>query len=122
MVTHLTGCLPLEGVGYLAGPRDGTPTLWLPLDNELQSQTRFRSSAESSFRAYKAMRAASLDILAVVHSHPTSPPVPSETDLAENPFGDVVPWLIVGFPAGEGRLWRLAETEAEELPWRFIED
>lgn len=117
LVAHLASCLPLEGVGYLAG-LGGAPTLYVPLDNELRSPTRFRASAASSFRAHKLMRAVGLDLAVVVHSHPTSPPVPSAIDLAENPYGELVPWLIVGFPP-EARLWRLGDA-ATELPWRLV--
>ena len=44
---------------------------------------------------------------AIVHSHPFTPPVPSETDLAEANYPGVLS-LIVGFsPVVELRAWRL---------------
>ena len=120
LLAHLAGCLPLEGVGYLAGPAGGPATHWVALDNELRSPTRFRASAESAFRAHKLMRGAGLEVLAVVHSHPASGPLPSAADVRENPFGGAVPWLIVGLAgAPEARLWRLGEA-VMELSWRVV--
>ena len=99
--------LPLEACGFLAG-RDGAVTQVLAVANELASPVAFRTETASSFAAYRAMRAAGTDLLAVYHSHPTSGPVPSRHDLAQNTYGDV-PWVIVGFAGGGPlvRAWRL---------------
>jgi proteasome lid subunit RPN8/RPN11 len=108
--------LPLEACGFLAG-RDGVVTQVLPVANELASPTAFRTEPRSTLAAFRAMRAACTDLLAVYHSHPTSEPVPSRRDLAENTYGETL-WVIVGFADGEPavRAWRLGASGAEELP------
>jgi hypothetical protein len=62
----------------------------------------------------------------IVHSHPTTPPVPSDTDLVEANYPGVLS-LIVGFsPMVELRAWRLlydshgvaVRFEGVPLVWR----
>lgn len=84
------------------------------LVNELASQTAYRSEPRSMFAAMKAMRAAGTDVVAVYHSHPVAPPVPSLHDLRQN-YCDGVMNLIVGLttvpPTVRG--WWLRESDYE---------
>jgi proteasome lid subunit RPN8/RPN11 len=68
--------------------------------------------------AMKSMRAARLDPVAIYHSHPSSLPVPSKRDRAENEYGDV-PHLIVGLsgPVSEIRVWQITKDGCEEINW-----
>jgi proteasome lid subunit RPN8/RPN11 len=114
MVAHARGCLPAEGCGFLAGTGDAV-THFLPLVNELASPTAFATEARSAFAAFKAMRAAGTELLAVYHSHPTSAPVPSRRDLEQNTYGPAVAWVIVGLAGDpEVRAWWLGETDFRE--------
>ena len=119
MLTHARAELPSECVGFLAGTIAdgvGTVTQCLPLVNELASPTEFRTEPRSVFAAYKAMRAAGTDVLVVYHSHPTSAPVPSRKDVAQNTYGPDVAWVIVGLAGDEPevRAWWLSETGYRE--------
>lgn len=126
VVAHAVAEAPNECCGFLAGCVEcdtGRATGVHRLVNELASPTAFRTEARSLFAAYRAMRAVGEEVLAVYHSHPTSAPVPSRRDLAENTYGPSVAWLIVGLagPVPEVRVWWLTETVYTEAAWEVIE-
>jgi proteasome lid subunit RPN8/RPN11 len=117
--------LPNECCGLLAGliSEDGVGHVsrQYPLANDLASPVRYQSYP---FAAHKAMRAEQIDLLAVYHSHPTSEPVPSRTDCAQNYYGPDTVHLIISLKDGVAnmRAWRLAESNFEEAKWEFAED
>ena len=93
--------LPNECCGILAGRIEmsdtGTRGLVLrryPLVNAAASPRRFDSEPRSMFEAHKALRREQLEILAIYHSHPSSPPVPSATDLEQSYSPDVVNLIV----------------------------
>jgi len=115
MVDHARTELPNECVGFLAGILEdgvGTVSQCLPLVNELASPTEFLTEARSLFAAYRAMRAAKTEVLAVYHSHPTSAAIPSRKDVERNTYGPDVAWVIIGFGSEppDVRAWWLTET------------
>jgi proteasome lid subunit RPN8/RPN11 len=81
------------------------------------------SSAQSLFAATKAMRDKGEELVAIYHSHPTSEPIPSATDLERNFYGDTVVHFIIGLAGAEPLLrgWRLHEKDFDEAAWRLIE-
>ncbi len=125
MVEHAQAELPNECCGLLAGVRDGDVLrveAWHPLVNEAASAIEYRSEPRSMFQAVKAMRPFGHDIVAIYHSHPTSAPIPSRTDLERNFSADVVN-LIISLKDAEPlmRGWWLTENAFEEAAWRIIE-
>jgi [CysO sulfur-carrier protein]-S-L-cysteine hydrolase len=89
---------PNECCGLLSGLRVGND--WIaearyPLTNAARSPVRFDADVRELFLAHKAIRAAGREIVAVYHSHPTSEPKPSRTDIAEHMDPNVA-CLIVG--------------------------
>jgi proteasome lid subunit RPN8/RPN11 len=52
--------------------------------------------------------------LAVFHSHPTSPPRPSRTDVEQIGLWEGRPYLILSADTGELAAWRITEGTAEE--------
>ena len=102
----------LECCGFLAGRlvgEVGEVSRCLPLVNELASPRAFRTEPKSVLQAFKLLRAEGLELLAIYHSHPSSPPIPSQQDLAQNTYGEGIPWVILG----EGKIlaWSLRESE-----------
>jgi proteasome lid subunit RPN8/RPN11 len=115
--------LPNECCGLLAGiitgDGIGEVSRQFPLVNTLTSPVAYESEPKSIFSAFKAMRAGNVDLLAVYHSHPTSEPVPSRTDCANNYYGPEMIHLIISLKSGQAqmRAWRLAESTYEEAEW-----
>jgi proteasome lid subunit RPN8/RPN11 len=115
--------LPNECCGLLAGAisTDGTAEVShrYALINVLASPVNYESEPKSMLAAFKAMRAQEVELLAIYHSHPTSPPVPSRTDCALNQYGQDVIHLIVSLRNAvvETRAWRLTESNFEEVEW-----
>ena len=134
MVTHAQAELPLECCGLLAGepPPDqtlvpGIPNLmathYYPLRNAAASPVEFLSDAKEMFSAVRDMRHLGTEILAVFHSHPTSEPVPSRTDLERNFSGDVMN-LIVGLAGGQPMMrgWWLSSDGYQEADWELLDE
>jgi len=110
---------PLECCGLLAGRAAAEAyevTLRIPLTNTLKREDEFESDSAEMLAAHRRMRSEGLELLAVYHSHPSSPPVPSRRDRARS-VGEKVACLIVG-PHGDVRAWWLvSEKGQEEAEW-----
>ena len=72
--------VPLEACGLLAG-RDGNVTKFYPMTNVDASPEHFSMQPEEQFAAVKDMRRMELKMLAIWHSHPSTPPRMSAEDL-----------------------------------------
>jgi [CysO sulfur-carrier protein]-S-L-cysteine hydrolase len=112
---------PNECCGLLAGVVEGgvgRVTARYPLVNALGSPTRYESEPRGMLDAFRDMRRLGLDVLAVYHSHPTSPPVPSHLDRELN-WGPAVVNLIVSLatepPTVRG--WWLTEKDYRKAEW-----
>jgi proteasome lid subunit RPN8/RPN11 len=120
MVAHCRREAPLECCGILGGvaPRVSS---FHPLRNAATSETRYDADPRDLIDAVVALRERGAEILAIYHSHPRWPAVPSRTDLDENHYGDV-PRIIVSLlgETPEVRVWRLRPESYEELPWRIV--
>jgi proteasome lid subunit RPN8/RPN11 len=130
MVAQALAEQPLECCGLLAGVLEGPPEAVgpavrvgrvverYPLVNNAASPVEYWSSDERLFAAHRDMRERGLEILAIYHSHPTSPPVPSRTDLARNYYPDAVSLIIsltTAPPAVRG--WWLSDRDYREAEW-----
>jgi [CysO sulfur-carrier protein]-S-L-cysteine hydrolase len=118
--------LPAECCGLLAGRIATAHTAEgvrierrYPLVNALSSPTEYLSDGRSILDAFRDMDARGLDLLAVYHSHPTSRPVPSKKDLAENGYGDDIVHFILSLAEEPPLLrgWRLGADAYEEASW-----
>lgn len=116
MIRHCRNDSPLECCGILAG-RDAMAWIIYPLPNADNSETRYNADPQALIRAVQAMRRDRTEIMAIYHSHPRWPAIPSQTDLRENHYGEV-PRIIVGLlnEPPECRVWRFFST-----PYRYLE-
>src|SRR5438093_1429771 len=107
---------PNECCGLLAGPppRDGVARVerCYPLVNAAASPVEYESEPHGMFQAVRDMRHHGIDVLAVYHSHPTSPPVPSRKDRECNYSADVINLIIsLAGEVPEVRGWWLTAEE-----------
>ncbi len=101
MVQQARDELPNECCGMLAGRIEsdsagavGYVVRRFPLVNAAASAVAFTSEPESMLAAEKARRREKLEFLAVYHSHPDAPPIPSRTDLAHNYSPDTMNLIL----------------------------
>ena len=102
---------PNECCGFLAGQiREpvGLVVESIPIVNELQSPTAYRTEARSLFAAYRTLRDRQFELIAVYHSHPNVSAIPSRRDREEWTYGETA-CAIVGMADGkpELRVWQL---------------
>ena len=125
MLEHARAELPNECVGLLAGRFEETPggrvgrvERRYALVNAAASPKLFLSDPRSLFEADKDMRKHDLEVLAIYHSHPTSEPVPSRTDLDQNYWPGVVSFIIsLAGSEPEVRGWWLTDRDYREAEW-----
>jgi proteasome lid subunit RPN8/RPN11 len=123
MIAQAVDEAPLECCGVLAGTVTegvGEVVARYPLANAAASPTEYESDGRAMFDAWREMRERGIDVLAVYHSHPTSPPVPSKTDLARN-YSETVVNLIIGMQQSPPtvRGWWLTATEYRPADWEL---
>lgn len=97
MSEYVEAHAPLEACGLLGG-REGVVEMVISVRNAANSPTRFRMEPLEQLQAFEQVESAGMDVLAIFHSHPQGPTVPSPTDIAEA-YYDVV--QIIWSP-GEG--------------------
>ena len=127
MVAQALAEQPNECCGLLGGTMDicsdgsrvGRVVKRYPLVNEAKSPVEFFSGGRDLFEATRDMRNRSLDTLAVYHSHPSSPPLPSKKDRAMNWSEGVVNVIIsLTTTPPTVRAWWLTEVDFREAEWQ----
>jgi proteasome lid subunit RPN8/RPN11 len=110
MLAHARAALPDEACGFLAG--HDHVTHFLPLDNAADTpRTRFESSPGSTLAAYRRMRELNLELLAVYHSHPTTPPTPSKTDKERHDLPGVLCVIVSMVAEPKATAWDMETGE-----------
>jgi desampylase len=117
MEAHARAAWPTECCGLLLGAADEIVTSFRAR-NELDSATGYRIAPEDHFAAIRQARAVDLGVIGAYHSHPSSLPVPSSTDLSEAIPGSFL-YVIVGRdPDGSSstRAWRVLDGNFRPVP------
>jgi [CysO sulfur-carrier protein]-S-L-cysteine hydrolase len=85
--------------------------------------THYEAEPKELIAAVRSIREGGGDIVAIYHSHPKWPAVPSKVDLRENYWGET-PRPIVSLLTEPPtmRVWILREHESTEVPWTTLED
>lgn len=129
MVAHARAELPAECCGLLAGrlPAEGElrnvvkVEVRYPLRNELGSPIEYRSEPRSMFDAMRDWQRRDIEVIAVYHSHPSSPPLPSKKDLEWNYSEGVINFILcLAGPTPELRGWWLQEAAYEPAEWEVV--
>jgi [CysO sulfur-carrier protein]-S-L-cysteine hydrolase len=120
MIDHCLVESPQECCGILGGVASEV-TLFYPLVNADQSQTTYNADARDLIRAIQDLRAREAEIVAIYHSHPRWPAIPSQTDLRANYYGEI-PRIIISLVDERPvvRVWQLHSDSFEELAWKIV--
>jgi len=98
----------IEACGVLIGTMNdyGTArvTRMVPTENLLRSPTRFEIDPRELFEIFDELNGAE-DIIAVYHTHPTTPAIPSQWDREYMEHATFV-WIIAGIDTLSAYLWR----------------
>jgi proteasome lid subunit RPN8/RPN11 len=108
LVEHAEAELPNEACGLLV-LRDGVAERYVPGVNESASPYRFelRADPEIWFLEDEGYE------LAVFHSHLSSPPRPSRTDVENIGLWEGRPYVILSLRSGELAAWRIQDGRIE---------
>jgi proteasome lid subunit RPN8/RPN11 len=115
ILEHVRSVLPEEACGFVAG-RDGFAAAILPVTNQLHSPVRFQMEPQQQLKAMMWIDENGLEILAIYHSHPSGPAMPSPTDIAEFYFPEA--FCMIVSPGGvewQGRAFQISKAGFEEL-------
>ncbi|MBI5967386.1 MAG: M67 family metallopeptidase [Deltaproteobacteria bacterium] len=80
IIEHAQRAYPLECCGILAG-KGGEIRRIYPMRNVEESQFSYFMDPEEQFRIFREIDEEGLDLSAIYHSHPHSPPYPSKRDV-----------------------------------------
>jgi proteasome lid subunit RPN8/RPN11 len=110
LVEHAEAEQPNEACGLIA-LRDGTAERYIPARNAAASPYRFELDVDPEvwFLEDDGLE------LAVFHSHLSSPPRPSRTDVENIGLWDGRPYVIYCVRTGELAAWRIADGRIEPL-------
>jgi proteasome lid subunit RPN8/RPN11 len=93
--SHLQANLPEEACGIIAGIPIPDQPGWkaqtiFPVENILHSPTRYRMEPHAQLEALTEIDQAGLEFVGIFHSHPLGPAHPSQTDLLESYYPNVI--------------------------------
>ena len=111
LVEHSEAEAPNEACGLLV-LRDGVAERYVPAENEAASPYRFELKADPEVwfledEGYE---------LAVFHSHLSSPPRPSRTDVENIGLWEGRPYVILSLRSGDLAAWRIEDGRIEPEP------
>ena len=121
MLAHAREGYPNEVCGLIAG-KNGLVSRIFRTTNIDESSISYMMEPAEQFRAFKEMRVEGLELLAIYHSHPTSPAYPSQTDVRLAYYPEAA-YLIaslqnVGAPVIKG--FRILDGKITEEMLEFI--
>lgn len=121
VLAHLEACLPSEGVGLLATvdmPGAIRAVRFYPGRNLNDSPSRFTMDPLDVLRACEDMERAGTRLGVVVHSHPTTAPEPSQTDVRELAMPGIVNLIVQLQPRVLARAWVITPAGSTAVPIR----
>ena len=120
---HAASEAPREACGLLAG-ETGWITQSLPLINIApRPEAQFQLDPQQQLRALKAIDESRFKLLGIYHSHPGTPPIPSDEDI-NGAVDEGLLHLIVSLKQEKPRLklWRIASGRVTPLELAFEDE
>ncbi|MBE0429641.1 MAG: M67 family metallopeptidase [Thermoleophilia bacterium] len=126
VISHANLCEPEEACGILAGVyADGAAVVKKTylMENTAHSATFYEMDSREQFQVFDEMRRDGMEPVAIFHSHPHSPAVPSQHDRDLAFYPDSL-YLIVSLmnQEPESRVYRIADGKVEEAEMEVVED
>jgi proteasome lid subunit RPN8/RPN11 len=122
---HLAQISPDIEVCGLIGSKEGWPCSCYPIKNTAeQPQQRFQLDPSQQISAMAKMRGQGEELFAIYHSHPTSPAIPSVTDLNLASYPDAL-YLIISLNTKgilEMRGFKINHKSAQEIALSLSEE
>lgn len=115
MLAHARAEAPRECCGLLIGQGESVVRSVRARNLDAQA-TRYLIDPEDHFAAIRAARAEGLEVIGAYHSHPSSAPVPSPTDIAEANSGSDFLYVIVSLVNEDVRAYRIANGQFVSIP------
>jgi proteasome lid subunit RPN8/RPN11 len=106
MLAHARDEAPRECCGLLIGKGESIARSVRTRNLDAKA-TRYLIDPEDHFAAIRGARAAGLEVVGAYHSHPSSAPVPSATDIAEATNGSDFFYVIVSLVDDDVRAYRI---------------
>jgi proteasome lid subunit RPN8/RPN11 len=115
IVSHAVAGKPNEACGLIGG-RGGVATSFHPVRNADESPYRYTVHPDDMLRVWAELDDADDEIVSIYHSHTTSAPYPSRTDVELATWPEAA-YLIVSLRSDPAELaaFRIAEGRIEEL-------
>ena len=88
---------PVEACGLVAG-KQGCSEWVRPITNISRSPTRFRLDPHQQLEAMLLIEEQGLEMMAIFHSHPHGPAIPSDQDVEESAYPETV--NLIWYPVG----------------------
>jgi proteasome lid subunit RPN8/RPN11 len=111
LVEHAQAELPNEACGLIS-LRNGVAERFFPGRNRSASPYRFELEIDPEVWFLEDEG----NELAVFHSHPSSPPRPSRTDVENIGLWEGRPYVILSLRTGELAAWTIADGSVDSLP------
>jgi proteasome lid subunit RPN8/RPN11 len=93
MIAHLRGAYPEEACGLMAGLQGEVLRLY-PVENHLHSPVTYEMEPLQQLRALEDLEDVGWELLAIYHSHPHGPEIPSATDIAQAYYPDALNVIV----------------------------
>lgn len=122
VIDHARSCSPEEACGILAGGNGRVERVFL-MENADHSEVSYQLDSREQFEVFDVIERDGLEVVAIFHSHPHSPPVPSSRDLELAFYPDAF-YLIVSLMGDEpeGRVFRMADRKVSEARLEVLAD
>jgi proteasome lid subunit RPN8/RPN11 len=114
---------PIEACGILAGG-NGRVEKFYKMTNAEQRRDHFMMAPVEQFAVVKDIRSASLDILAIYHSHPETPARPSSEDIRFALTPGMI-YVIISLQGNNGPVmkgFQIEDSLINEVPVKILED